>query len=238
MSLLELEGIGRRFGYRRVLEGVDLKVAAGDLVCLLGPNGAGKSTLLRTISARTAPDAGRLLHEGRPVLTQEDRRRLLAITAELSHQTGLLLDQTAPENLRFFLSLSRKPEGDREQRIAAALTRVGLAHRALDPVRQFSRGMRQRLALARVFLARPRIVLLDEPFTGLDARGQELLVEWIAEERSRGTAFLAAIHSEEHLEAKATRFVYLKEGRVVADIERARYGPAARSEVRRLLYGA
>lgn len=236
VTLLELEGVGRRYGYRRALDEISLVVRAGELVCLLGPNGAGKSTLLRTIASRTPTESGRILFLGQEIATHADRRQLLARTAELSHQTGLLVDLSAYENLAFFLSLFRVHEPHHRTQILSALERVGLAERAADPVRSFSRGMRQRLALGRIFLGDPDLVLLDEPLTGLDTEGQRLLFELIAEGRSRGTAFLTAIHAEEPFADLATRFVYLKQGRLVADIARDRWTAAARERVRALLF--
>ena len=238
MRVLELQGLGRRYGYRRALEDVTLTLDSGELVCLLGPNGAGKSTLLRAIASRSPNEEGSIVFLGDEVGTHADRRRLLAHTSELSHQTGLLADLSAYENLAFFLALYRAREsGDREH-IEAALERVGLRERARDPVRSFSRGMRQRLALARVFLAKPSLVLLDEPLTGLDADGQRLLFELIAESRQAGTAFLIAIHGEEPFAHLATRFLYLNQGRLVADIPAGRWNETARSKVHALLYGS
>lgn len=234
--LLELQNVGRRYGYRQALTDISLQIETGELICLLGPNGAGKSTLLRTIASRNPPEEGIILFMGQRVTTFADRRALLAHTAELSHQTGLLLDLSAYENLAFFLGLYRAREASDEQLIHESLARVGLGERIHDTVRSFSRGMRQRLALARIAISSPRLLLLDEPLTALDAPGQRLLFDLIAEARAGGAACLVAIHSEEMFADLATRFVYVRQGRIVADITKERWTEEARSRARSLLY--
>lgn len=235
MSLV-VEGVSKRFGYRAALDQVSLSISPGEFVCLLGPNGAGKSTLLRTIASRQSPEAGRILWQGRSTDNYEHRRAMLAQMSALSHQTGLISDLSAAENLTFFLGMRQRRTKEDSTVIGQALGRVGLALRADDLVRTFSRGMRQRLALARVFMSSPQVVLLDEPLTGLDLAGQQLLLELVREAQQSQTTFLAAVHSEEAFSAVARRYVYLNQGRIVADIARDKFTASARAHVRQLLY--
>ena len=161
----------RTFGPHRAVDGVTFSLAQGSFLSLFGPNGAGKSTLLRLLSGALRPTSGALLLGGVPLRTREPgwQRRI----GVLSHQTFLYGALTARENLRFFGDLYALD--DLEDRIRDGMASVGLADRGDDPVRAYSRGMRQRLALARTLLHEPDVVLLDEPFTGLDAHASGVL---------------------------------------------------------------
>ncbi|HSM06882.1 MAG TPA: heme ABC exporter ATP-binding protein CcmA [Longimicrobiales bacterium] len=161
----------RTFGVQRAVDGVSFQLEPGRFLSLFGPNGAGKSTLLRLLSGGLRPTSGRLLLDGEPLRTREPgwQRRV----GVLSHQTFLYGHLTARENLRFFGDLYTL-DGLAEK-VDEGLRAVDLAARADDPVRGYSRGMRQRLALARTLLHDPDVVLLDEPFTGLDAHASAVL---------------------------------------------------------------
>lgn len=161
----------RTFGPQRAVDGVSFELPAGRFLSLFGPNGAGKTTLLRLLSGALRPTAGALLLGDEPLRTREPgwQRRI----GVLSHQTFLYGNLTARENLRFFGDLYGLD--DLEARIDAGLEAVDLARRADDLARTYSRGMRQRLALARTLLHDPEVVLLDEPFTGLDAHASGVL---------------------------------------------------------------
>jgi heme ABC exporter ATP-binding subunit CcmA len=234
--LLETRGLTRYYGYRPALRGVDLSVAAGQMICLLGPNGAGKSTLLGTLCAPRRPDEGDIHFRGRPVTTDRERRAYLAEVGTLGHEPGLLYDLTARENLAFFQGLYVR-RGD-AGRIDALLKRTGLADRAGDLVRTFSRGLKQRLGLCRVFLSDPALVYLDEPLTGLDREGTRVLLGLLEEHLARGGSALAATHSEAAFRDLAHRFIYLRNGSLVADIPRERYNETSRAKAEALLYGA
>ncbi len=168
---LSVVDLVRTFGPHRAVDGVSLTLPQGRFLSLFGPNGAGKSTLLRLLSGALRPTSGELFLGGAPLRTREPgwQRRI----GVLSHQTYLYGALTARENLRFFGDLYALDALD--DRIHAGLASVGLAARGDDPVRGYSRGMRQRLALARTLLHEPEIVLLDEPFTGLDAHASGVL---------------------------------------------------------------
>jgi len=171
--MIEVRGLVKSFGSKVALEGVDLDVAEGEFLTLVGPNGAGKTTLIRILATLTRPTGGSVRVAGYDLAGQgaEIRRRI----GLASHQTLLYGDLSAEENLRFYGRMYEVPE--LEERITALLQRVGLEHRRHDLVRTLSRGMQQRLSLARALLHDPAILLLDEPYTGLDQQAVEVLRE-------------------------------------------------------------
>jgi heme exporter protein A len=240
---LSLTGLGKRYGYRRVLRDVDLDLAPGEIVCLLGPNGAGKSTLLSALTSRNPPDSGEIVFQAQAVRTVEDRRAFLAAIGFLGHEPGLFLDMTAVENLKFFLSVNERKYGSKAdasgyaRRIDDLLTRTGLAERRDDRVRTYSRGMQQRLGLCRVFLTRPDLVLLDEPLTGLDREGAHAMRDLLGEFTQAGGSALITTHDEEFFRNTADRYIFLKQGRLIADVSTDRYTETARSRVHEMLYG-
>lgn len=170
-SRLEAEGLSRSFGAHRAVDAVSFGLEAGQVLTLLGPNGAGKTTLLRLLSGALRPTDGvvRLGGEALDTRSPEWQSRV----GVLSHQGFLYGHLTARENLSFYADLYDLD--DAEARVEAGLAAVELASRAGDEVRTFSRGMRQRLALARTLLHDPDVVLLDEPYTGLDAQAAAVL---------------------------------------------------------------
>ena len=175
-GVFEARGITRIFGVVKALDGIDFRLPQGAFVALFGPNGAGKSTLLKILSGALSPTEGDLLEDGAPLRTRspEWQRRI----GVLSHQTFLYPQLTARENLVFFGRMYGVP--DLADRAESGLAAVGLEGRGDHPVETFSRGMRQRLALARTLLHDPAVVLLDEPFTGLDAHASAILREALA----------------------------------------------------------
>lgn len=209
---LAVERVSRHYGRQRGLSRVSLAAGAGEIIGLLGPNGAGKSTLLGVLATLLAPSRGRVLYGDRQArdLGAALRRRL----GYLSHELQLYPELTAAENLAFFARLY----GDREpgERVAAALARARLTDRAGDPVAGFSRGMRQRLALERALLHEPRLVLLDEPFTGLDERSVGDVVARLRGLGAAGCIVLLATHDLDIVDGLLDRAVVLRAGRTVA----------------------
>ncbi|PYS95601.1 MAG: sodium ABC transporter ATP-binding protein [Acidobacteria bacterium] len=207
-------GLGKRYGALVALHGLDLAVRRGECVLLLGPNGAGKSTLLGIFATIIRPNEGRIAifgaspREGDPAAL---RRRI----GLLSHQTFLYDHLTAFENLRFYARLYSLPDPDRAA--ASALRSARLLERAHDLVRTYSRGMQQRLAIARALLHAPDILLLDEPFSGLDRESIDRLQECLREERRAGRTCLLATHDFAAARPLADRVVVLRAGRLVAD---------------------
>ena len=233
--LLSLRGVSKAYGYQPVLREIDLDLAGGEIVCLLGPNGAGKSTLLSTLTSRNPPDQGEIVFRGQTLDRIEARRAYLAATSFLGHEPGLFLDFSARENLEFFWRMHRRAAPDQD-RIHELLKRTGLDHRANDRARSFSRGMQQRLGLCRVFLSDPEVILLDEPLTGLDRAGAAAMRTLLEEFAQTGGTALITTHDEDFFRGLAGRYVFLKQGRLVADIADARYTENARSHVHALLY--
>ena len=214
---LTVRGVSRHYGRQRALSRVSLAAAAGEIIGLLGPNGAGKSTLLGVLATLIAPSRGRVLYGGQPAreLGLALRRRL----GYLSHDLQLYPELTAGENLEFFARLygDTEPAG----RVAAALVRARLTDRAGDRVLGFSRGMRQRLALERALLHEPRLVLLDEPFTGLDERSVGDFVARLRGLRAAGRIVLLATHDLDLVDGLLDRAVVLRGGRTVPLVEGA-----------------
>ena len=227
---LTVAGVSRRYGRRRALAGVSATLRAGELVGLLGPNGAGKSTLLGLLATLIQPSGGTVLYGGRPAAALGAALR--ARLGFLSHELQLYGELTARENLEFFGGLHGLRGAPR--RAAAALERAGLADRADDPVQGFSRGMRQRLALERTLLHDPRLVLLDEPFTGLDeAAGRALAERLRALGRDRRIVLLAT-HDLEAVDGLLDRVLLLRAGRLTE----LRVGGAALRDIYRAALAA
>jgi heme ABC exporter ATP-binding subunit CcmA len=196
----------RRFGERPALAGVDLEVAAGETVLLTGPNGAGKTTLLRVLATVLRPSAGEVAVAGRALPAEARAARPLVGFA--GHDPLVYPALTARENLDLYAALY----GVDGAAVAGALARVGLEARAGDRTSELSRGMLQRLALARATLHRPRLLLLDEPTAGLDADGQAVLDALLAED---GRTVVIATHEPARFPG-AARAVRLEAGRVAA----------------------
>jgi len=177
---------------------------------VLGPNGAGKSTLLRMLATLLRPEAGELSVCGAPIPAKAIRAR--AEIGYLGHDPLVYLDLTARQNLELYADLFGM--SDAPGRINDALDRVGLLARSFDPVRTFSRGMAQRLGLARALLHEPRLLLLDEPYAGLDAAGTRLL-DGVLGDLGRERGVVINTHEVERGVAMAGRVLVLRAGRPV-----------------------
>ncbi|MBA3412548.1 MAG: ABC transporter ATP-binding protein [Actinobacteria bacterium] len=188
--MIRARQLGRRFGDKRVLAGIDFAVRPGDFVLVTGPNGSGKTTLLRLCAGLAAPTSGELELE-------LDRAEI----GFLGHEPLVYRELTALENLDLFGRLYRVPE--RRERIGMLLERFGLWEDRCERAGAFSRGMLQRLALCRTLLHEPTLLLLDEPFNALDQEGAALLERELAELRAERT-FLVATHEPERLGALAS----------------------------------
>jgi len=208
--MIEVRGLVKSFGSKVALDGLDLDVAEGEFLTLVGPNGAGKTTLIRILATLTRPTRGSVRVAGCDLVKQgnEVRRRI----GLASHQTLLYGDLSAEENLRFYGRMYDVP--DLEENTTALLQRVDLDHRRHDLVRTFSRGMQQRLSLARALLHDPAILLLDEPYTGLDQRAADVLREVLLALGGRSRTVLMTTHNLERGLELCDRAAILVNGRI------------------------
>jgi heme ABC exporter ATP-binding subunit CcmA len=213
--VIEAISLERRFGHVVALRSVDLTVRAGEVVLLAGPNGAGKSTLLRCLAGLARPTRGSVRVSG-ALLRQDPAAR--SGVGFLSHQTFLYDDLTARENLRFAATLHGLDSV--EQRVMDALNAAGLAQRADARAGILSHGTRQRLSIARATLHGPAVLLLDEPFSGLDAPSVARLRNGIEADSVNGRAVVCVTHQPADIWQITTRIVVLNRGAVVLDISR------------------
>ena len=221
MTRLSVVDVARHFGRRKALSNVNFTCDPGEIVGLLGPNGAGKSTLLNILATLLAPSKGTVTYGDRTA--SDGGSDLRASIGMLGHDLFLYPELTARENLTFFGHLYGLPDVPRV--VANALEQSGLAARADDFVSGFSRGMRQRVALERALLHDPRLILLDEPFTGLDQASAAALVGRLRNRQQGGCLIVLATHDLEIADALLTRALFLINGRPVAD-------PGGRAQLR------
>ena len=215
--MIHVQALIKRFGLKAILRGLDFEVAQGEFVGLLGPNGAGKTTFLRILASLSRPTAGRVQIAGYHLPGQAAQvRRQLGV---LSHQPLLYGDLSAEENLTFFGRLYAVDALD--ARIGEVLAMVGLAARRRDLVRTFSRGMQQRLAIARAVIHDPEVLLLDEPYTGLDQDASAMLDAVLVEIASGGRTVVMTSHDLARAADVCTRFDVLVNGKIAASRERA-----------------
>jgi heme exporter protein A len=202
----------KRFGPRTVLRGLDFAVRQGEFVALLGPNGAGKTTFLRVLASLSAPSLGVVEIAGfrLPGQAAAVRRRLGVVL----HQPLLYGDLTAGENLQFYGRVYSLP--DLDARIGATLELVGLAGRQRDLVRTFSRGMQQRLSIARAVLHDPDVILFDEPYTGLDQDASAMLDDVLRKVAAQGKTIVMTSHDLARTADLASRFDVLSRGVIAA----------------------
>jgi heme exporter protein A len=205
------------------LDGVDLDLPAGTFLTLVGPNGAGKTTLLRMLAGLSRPSGGELRVLG--VVPGPSAAALRARIGLVSHESQLYADLSADENLRFFAALYGVP--DPESRIDSALAQVELRGRRADPVRVFSRGMTQRLSIARALLHEPSLLLFDEPTTGLDDRAVGILVDLLAALHGGGRTLILTTHRLDVGLRVADRVAVQARGRIVHEAEAGSIDPAA-----------
>ena len=209
-TALTLEQVSRHIGRRRALHRVSLHVAAGEAVALLGPNGSGKSTLLSIAATLLAPSSGVVRYGS--LDSASAGAALRARIGLLAHDLFIYPELSAAENLRFFAQVYGVKDVDR--RVTQALERADLVARGEDAVLAFSRGMRQRLALERALLHEPRLVLLDEPFTGLDDASTRALIGRLAALKNAGAIVLIATHDLETVDDLVDRAAVLRDGRL------------------------
>ena len=209
------KGFRKREPPRTALDGVDLAIEDGELLGLLGPNGAGKTTLVKILATILLPTSGTARILGHDVVDQTAAvRPLLGIV--LGGERGLYSRLTARQNLRYWAALYKVPTPVGRKRADALLERVGLAERADEAVERFSRGMKQRLHLARGLIGDPRVLFLDEPTTGMDPVAAREFRSLVGELRGEGRTILLTTHDMAEAEALCDRVALIDHGRLLA----------------------
>jgi ABC-type multidrug transport system ATPase subunit len=207
-----LTDVSRHFGRRRAVSRISLRVTAGEIVGLLGPNGAGKSTLLGILATLVAPTSGSVKYG--TLLANDAGVTIRNRLGVLAHELHLYPELSARQNLDFFARLyGLSPAAV----VSPALDQAGLSDRGDDSVSSFSRGMRQRLALERALLHGPRLVLLDEPFTGLDDRAVTIVADRVKRIAANGAIVVLATHDLDLADGLITRAAVIRDGRLVCD---------------------
>lgn len=205
------ENVTKSFGNIQALSGVDLRVKSGEFLTIFGPNGAGKTTLIKLLSTLTKPTSGKLIIANHDIKKDPDKVR--GLIGVISHDPYLYGSLSALENIKFFASLYGIPHA--KEKVIDVIKQVGLESRMHDLVRTFSRGMQQRLAVARAIIHEPKILLLDEPYTGLDQHGGRIfrdLLKWL---KSHNRTIIMTTHDlPEGLEF-SNRVAILDRGKIV-----------------------
>jgi len=207
---INIRGLVKRYHYRPVLNDLSLTINDGDFCVLVGANGAGKTTLLRVLASLVRADAGEI-RIGNEIIPSNPRSR--SNIGYVGHQSMFYQDLTAVENLRHYARLYQLDHID--QIVTRSLQTAGLVSHQEKPVRVFSRGMQQRLSLARALLHQPSILLFDEPYTGLDQEAARFLDAKLGELHSPGRAILLAAHRPQRLLTIASHIAWLKEGKII-----------------------
>jgi heme exporter protein A len=208
---LRFENIDKRYGGLLALRAVSLSINPGECVVFAGRNGSGKTTLLRIAAKLVRPSRGTVSFSGKASGEEATAMR----TGFVAHATMVYDELTAEENLLLFARLQNVAQPG--NRVEALLQEVGLIERRASLVRTFSRGMRQRIAIARALLHEPSILLLDEPATGLDPQGVAWLAEAIRRLRDSGRTILMSLHGESEISSLGTRAIRLDAGSIAAD---------------------
>jgi len=215
-TAIRTEGLTRRFDGVTALDGLDIEVPTGSIFGFLGPNGAGKTTTIRLLLGLLEPSAGRATVLGRDV--RQDAQGIRERVGVLLESDGLYERLTARQNLDFFARVARLDPGERPRRIQALLEEIGLWERRDDPVADFSRGMKQKLALARAFLHRPSLLFLDEPTAGLDTpTAVGLRRELVSLAREEGVTVFLTTHNLLEAERVCDRVAVIRHGKLLAE---------------------
>ncbi|MEO6878429.1 MAG: heme ABC exporter ATP-binding protein CcmA [Gemmatimonadaceae bacterium] len=207
---VDVRGVSRTFGRRRAVDSVDLTLHAGECLALFGPNGAGKTTLMRVVAGLLRPSTGSVHVGGRSLRDDAAARSQVGL---ISHQSMLYRALTARENVEFAAKMYGVPNPKAAAMLA--LERMKILDRRETPVRALSRGLQQRVSIARAIVHDPRVVLLDEPYTGLDAAGGAALTEMLHLLRASGAALILVTHNVEEGLAVASHAVVMIAGRIV-----------------------
>ena len=213
-ALLNLESISKRFGFRNILNNINFSLDAGEFVMLIGNNGAGKSTLLRIISSLMKPSNGEIIFRG--TKQKDNLLEWLRIMGSITHENRLYADLNSKDNLRLHGTLYGVEQLN--SKIDDILAKIDLSHVAQLPVRNFSSGMTKRLMIGRLMLCQPEILILDEPYTGLDQNSFRWFQEYLREFHQQGGSVLMVTHQLELGLELATRVLVLHRQNIKHDI--------------------
>ena len=215
-SLVEFQNVHKKYGHIHALKGVSVSFNKGEFVSIFGPNGAGKSTFLKLLCTMTAPSNGKILYEGVPLNKLKDGFR--SKFGVISPQPFLYSELTAMENLRFYARMYNVQDID--DRIKTLMDKVELYKRRNDKVRGYSRGMLQRLSITRALLHDPDIVVLDEPYTGLDTHASDILTRILTELFDEQKTILMVTHNMKQGYDAASRLAIINGGKLVLDVQK------------------
>ena len=216
-ALLNLESVGKRFGFRNILNNINFSLDTGEFVMLIGNNGAGKSTLLRIISSLMKPSNGEIIFRG--TKQKDNLLEWLRIMGSITHENRLYADLNSKDNLRLHGTLYGVEQLN--SKIDDIIAKIDLSHVAQLPVRNFSSGMTKRLMIGRLMLCQPEILILDEPYTGLDQNSFRWFQEYLREFHQQGGTVLMVTHQLELGLELATRVLVLHRQNIKHDISSA-----------------
>lgn len=227
MPLIRTENLTKRFGEFVAVDGLCLTVEAGEIVALLGPNGAGKTTTVRMLGSILKPTSGRATIAGYDVV--EEARRVRNSVGLLTEFPGLYHRMRADDYLNFFGELQRVPQARRRQRIEELMHRFGMWEARGKRLGEYSKGMRQKIALIRALIHDPQVLFLDEPTSAMDPQSAKMVRDTVGELRSSHRAVILCTHNLSEAETLADRIAIIKEGRIIAlgtplDLKRALLG--------------
>ncbi|MBX7152260.1 heme ABC exporter ATP-binding protein CcmA [bacterium] len=209
-AFIQAENLNKLFGRFNVLRNINLSVDSNEFLAIMGRNGAGKTTLLRILSLLVKPNNGKLSIGGNDA--HQDVNKVLKDIGVISHQVFLYGDLTAEENLNFYSKMYDVQNAS--ERIQTLLDRVGLILRSREPIRRYSRGMQQRLSIARAILHSPRLLLLDEPYTGLDRNASAMLDQILRDYHQAGNCIIMVSHDIDQVLNLASRVILLDKGQI------------------------
>ncbi|MHB9093574.1 MAG: heme ABC exporter ATP-binding protein CcmA [Eubacteriales bacterium] len=215
--MIKATGLTKTIGHKSILQNIDLNIPAGQFVTVFGPNGAGKSTLLKILALISKPTKGQVIIDG--MNSNEKPEAIRQKIGVISHQTFLNDNLTARENLNFYGQMYKVP--DLKNRIFDVLSEVGLEFTLNDPVRTFSRGMQQRLSIARAILHDPELLFLDEPYTGLDPHAIQILNGVLGQLNVKKRTVFLITHNFEEGFAMSDRVLFVVRGKIVYDGKKA-----------------
>ena len=211
--MIKALGISKTIGQKTILQNIDLHIKSGEFVTVFGPNGAGKSSLLKILTLVSKPSKGQVFIKGKNASANpEEFRKMIGV---ISHQTFLNENLTAKENLIFYGRMYGVT--DLNNRIYDVLSEVGLEFSLNEPVRTFSRGMQQRLAIARAILHNPSVLFLDEPYTGLDPHAIQILNNVLANLNANNRTVFLITHNFEEGVTLSDRILFVVKGKIVYD---------------------